>query len=252
MDINDIYILIRARFEGLIPQKKVERFDKWLTSDEYQKEKDKALQQIWDRIPNSYDADASEVLSQMTNRQGEEHAHSLWYRLRYVAAAAVLLLLSSTVAWYVSGNYYNDGAELQTLVAAYSEIKKVVLSDGTTVRLNSGSTLTYPKQFRGKERKVMLQGEGFFEVAKDKAHPFVVSAGGLNVKVLGTKFNIRGYADDDYITATLVEGSILVYDNDERSVKLMPNMQAKFSNFLEYCLQLADTQIKSPPFTNGG
>lgn len=229
MDIEDIYILVRARFEGLVPQNKVERFDKWLISDKYCKEKDEALKLLWDTLPTSYDENAAETVSQMTGILRETHTRPLLQRLRYVAAAAIILLITSTATWYISSNYYNNGAELQTLVAAYSEVKKVVLSDGTTVRLNSGSTLTYPKRFNGKERKVVLQGEGFFDVARDEAHPFIVSAGELNVKVLGTKFNMRGYADDDCITATLVEGSILAYDDYGRSVRLKPNMQVKFN-----------------------
>lgn len=251
MDIKDIYILVRARFEGLIPQKKAERFDKWLASNSYQKEKDEALKQIWNQIPTKYDEDTSMALSQMAYVQEKSSTHSMWLRLRYVAAAAALLLIASTTAWYISSSYYKNNTELQTLVAAYSEVKEVVLSDGTTVRLNSGSTLTYPKQFHGNERKVVLQGEGFFNVAKDEAHPFVVNAGSLNVKVLGTKFNLRNYADDDYIMATLVEGSILAYDDSGQSVKLKPNMQAKYSK-INNMIETSDVEAKESTLWQNG
>lgn len=84
----------------------------------------------------------------------------------------------------------------------------LILADGTKVWLNSESTLKYPVQFVGKIRKVKLTGEGYFEVANNKAKPFVIESHGTEVKVLGTKFNVSAYNDDGDITTTLVEGSV--------------------------------------------
>ncbi|MFD2941029.1 FecR family protein [Flavobacterium notoginsengisoli] len=102
----------------------------------------------------------------------------------------------------------------------YNEIKipygktfKITLSDGTSVNMNAGSSLKYPVQFiKGHNREVILEGEAFFDVEKDKAHPFIVKTRGVNVKVLGTKFNVSSYKEDKDINTVLIEGSVSLAD----------------------------------------
>jgi transmembrane sensor len=84
----------------------------------------------------------------------------------------------------------------------------IILPDGTNVWLNAESSLTYPVAFTGKQRKVVLKGEGYFEVAKDKDMPFTVHTDNADVNVLGTHFNVNAYADDDNVKTTLLEGSV--------------------------------------------
>lgn len=87
---------------------------------------------------------------------------------------------------------------------------KVVLPDGTAVWLNAGSSLHYPTAFTEKVRRVRLEGEAFFEVAKNAAQPFVVEAKGITATVLGTSFNINSYPDEENLVTTLVTGSLRV------------------------------------------
>ncbi|WP_461633384.1 FecR family protein [Labilibaculum euxinus] len=86
----------------------------------------------------------------------------------------------------------------------------LTLADGTKVWLNSESSLKYPVQFIGEIRKVELTGEAYFEVAHNKSKPFIIESHGTEVKVLGTKFNVSAYNDEEDITTTLVEGSVQV------------------------------------------
>lgn len=102
---------------------------------------------------------------------------------------------------------------------------QLVLPDGTKVWLNSASAISYPEVFTGKERHVKLTGEAYFEVAKNKEKPFYVSLNQVQVKVLGTHFNITAYADDQNITATLLEGAVQVTKNKVQSL-LIPGQQA--------------------------
>lgn len=103
-----------------------------------------------------------------------------------------------------------------TLNVPYGKRFDVVLSDGTHIFLNSGTTLLYPVAFVRKEhRTVFLNGEAYFDVAKDAEHPFVVNTNGLDIKVLGTKFNVSHYAEDKGINTVLVEGSVELHKNDE-------------------------------------
>jgi len=104
----------------------------------------------------------------------------------------------------------NDNPEqMNTLSTANGEIQKIKLQDGTIVFLNAASSITYPSSFASaKTRKVELKGEGYFEVAKDKVHPFIVRTRNEEVEVLGTHFNINAYLDEPAIKTALLEGSI--------------------------------------------
>lgn len=102
------------------------------------------------------------------------------------------------------------------LLVPYGKTFELILSDGTKVHLNSGTTLKYPVKFiKGKKRQVFLTGEAYFNVTKDKTHPFVVNANNLNVRVLGTQFNVSSYPEDGSIKTVLVEGSVALYDHNK-------------------------------------
>lgn len=118
-------------------------------------------------------------------------------------------------------------------------IYSVVLPDGSKVWLNAASTLKYPSRFGPGERTVELDGEGYFEVAKDNDRPFLVKSKGQVVRVLGTVFNVNAYHDEEFIITTLVEGAVSVFATDdsrpagdyrhESSILLEPNQQARFN-----------------------
>lgn len=105
------------------------------------------------------------------------------------------------------------------------------LSDGTKVWLNSETTLRYPVQFAGSERRVELTGEAFFEVTRNEKIPFLVESGNQTVKVLGTEFNISSYKDDRFVYTTLVNGSVEVFSRSMPEVRqlLAPNEQSSLS-----------------------
>ena len=101
----------------------------------------------------------------------------------------------------------------------------LILADGSKVWLNAASSLRFPASFSGKERKVELLGEAYFEVAKNAAMPFKVKTNGMEVEVLGTHFNINSYEDESAIRTTLLEGSIKI-NNHGNSSLLKPGEQA--------------------------
>jgi len=116
-----------------------------------------------------------------------------------------------------------------TLTTPRGGVYQVVLPDGTNVWLNAASSITYPIAFTGNERDVKLNGEAYFEVAKNKKKPFYVNINNVRVRVLGTHFNIAAYNDDNNITTTLLEGSVQVTKNKSLSL-LKPGQQADISN----------------------
>lgn len=130
------------------------------------------------------------------------------------------------------GIAYTDGGliaatdQVVTAVIAVPRggIYHVTLQDGTKVSLNSGSTLHYPVHFNGTERKVVLEGEGYFEVARNAQQPFIVQTGVQKLKVLGTHFNIQAYPGEK-ISSTLLEGSVELTAGNG-STRLKPGYQA--------------------------
>ena len=101
----------------------------------------------------------------------------------------------------------------------------ITLSDGTIVYLNSESELRYPVNFVGRDRRVYLSGEAYFDVVQDEAHPFIVDMGNSSVRVLGTSFDVRAYADEDEVLTTLVQGSVK-FSAGMEFVTLEPGKQA--------------------------
>ena len=135
-------------------------------------------------------------------------------------ASGKMITLSGTKTGIVIGNdvKYNDGSLVQngtteTLIATtpIGGTYTITLSDGTKVWLNADSKLEFPSKFGKKgQRMVRLSGEGYFEVARDHAHPFLVRTDKQEVTVLGTHFNINAYHDEEAVKTTLLEGSVSV------------------------------------------
>ena len=158
------------------------------------------------------------------------------------AAVAVLCVLG----WWAY--YMFAPVPLQT-VSTLAETRTVTLPDQTEIVLNRYSSLTYPERFRGKDRKVQLQGEAYFEVSKDAAHPFKVEAGAIIVQVLGTHFNVEAYPEDTQVKTTLLEGSVSVslIGKAEESLILSPNESAIYNTSEEIIWRNGTLLFKSIP-----
>ena len=116
-----------------------------------------------------------------------------------------------------------------TIVVPRKGEYRVTLADGSTVHLNSESELRFPTAFTGKERRVYLKGEGYFEVERDTVRPFVVAADETEVRVLGTRFNVNAYDAEDVTRTTLMEGKVSVGDSVAgKAVVLSPGWQAEW------------------------
>ena len=132
---------------------------------------------------------------------------------------------------YDASNKKNQTVNYNSLVVPRGGEFQLKLEDGTKVWVNSETRLRYPTKFPNGERVVLLEGEAYFEVNKDKSRPFIVKTQGVDVKVLGTQFNISSYADDETIQTTLVEGIVAVMDSKNPGTNLLldPGYQAVFS-----------------------
>ena len=149
-------------------------------------------------------------------------------RLIMQYAAAALVLIAST--FFATQYFLTDTGnkeDMNTLVVPAGQRAQLTLQDGTSVWLNAQSTLTYPARFSGKMRRVTVSGEAYFDVAANPKKPFIVSTQNMEMKVLGTQFNVYSYLGTGCIKTDLVEGSLMVYSKQSptASVTLKPNEQ---------------------------
>lgn len=133
------------------------------------------------------------------------------YGFRAFAAAAAILLVLGSAYLYRSkiSRVFNPVHQLETY-SKNAERKQLILADGTKVWLSPNSKLTYPAQFNEDKRLVRLDGEAFFEVTHDAAHPFIIQSEQVSTTVLGTSFNVSAYKDQKNINITLVTGKVAV------------------------------------------
>lgn len=159
-----------------------------------------------------------------------------WKRWRYAAAVALLTILSGW--WYF--NIPEEHASQPSVQISYiskqtdrGEKRSVTLDDGTVVKLNADSRLRYSTAFgQDSIRKVYLEGEAFFDVARDTLHPFQIYTGNVITTVLGTSFNIEAFAPDEEIAVSVVSGEVKVAQQDafnEQIVYLLPGEQAVYT-----------------------
>lgn len=164
-------------------------------------------------------------LSQNISRPKKRISFPKWAR---VAASIVLM---ASVVYFV---HINTKAEEKvdpivevTKTTEWGQKLNLTLADGTQIRLNSGSTITYPDRFEGDVREVVLEGEAFFDVAKNPDKPFVIRSGEVLTTVLGTSFNINTYPDSQQIAVTVASGKVKVASH-ENEIHLGPNEQGIF------------------------
>jgi len=184
---------------------------------------------VSDRINDAAGIDVERSLRQFKRRMHAGRRISLRRSAVRIAAAAVIaaVLLAGGLTTVLLSKRL---AQPVTVVTQLGERSQVVLPDGTKVWLNSSSSVEYVAPFFSRQRRVKMEGEAYFEVEHDRRAPFVVSTNGLDIEVLGTRFNIRNDDSDHRITTVLLEGAVKAYaSGDEKAaVRLRPSQQLVF------------------------
>ncbi|MCK3685731.1 FecR family protein [Maribellus sp. YY47] len=151
--------------------------------------------------------------------------------LRSVLKYAAVLVFAVAISYSLQ-HYFDRTAPLSMneVICPAGQIAEIVLADGTHVWLNAESTIRYSNAFNAKNRKVELSGEAFFDVVKDEKNPFSVKVDEMQVKVLGTSFNINAYPGNNLLETTLVEGKIeLLSPKGEKIIELKPGEMASYN-----------------------
>ncbi|MEQ7802014.1 FecR domain-containing protein [Pedobacter sp. ASV1-7] len=219
------------------PQDKISRS---FYEPELEFEVKKDLYQFLERQPESHegDPDFDPLYDRLCHKIAEEvkqkQRKKVIKLIRYVLTRAAIFLLGIlSYALVLHPYFYPKAATELTLIAPGNALSEAILPDGTKVFLNAKSSIRYYQDEKTKLREVFLTGEAWFDVHKDKVHPFVVNTSGYKIRVHGTRFNVRAFPGDQEITTTLQHGSVEILPRDEKqelsSVILKPGQKFVFS-----------------------
>lgn len=149
----------------------------------------------------------------------KKHVFSLIWKI-----AAMLFIVTSIYLYKTSSPAIPVKSALNIVHTLSGEKKMITLPDGTKVTINAASKLSFPSTFKDSIREVFLVGEAFFDVKKDRLHPFIIRTGKMDVRVLGTAFNVKAYSNDKFSETTLIRGSVQVTlaDRPEDRIILKP------------------------------
>lgn len=205
--------LIVNYLTGHLTGNMLEELKKWIDASPDNKKYFVEQQEIWFSAMNCELVDkynknrAFAIFKERINIEKRSNNRKAINGWRYVAAVVLLLIIGGFSYWMGRLNIKNRFANI-AIEAPLGARTKLVLSDGTLVWLNSGTRMTYSQGFGVVNREVILEGEGYFEVTKNKEIPFVVRTKELGLKVLGTKFNFRDYPEDKEVVVSLLEGKV--------------------------------------------
>ena len=179
-------------------------------------DKDKAFENFRNRVESQKEI-------QSTSHQGF-NLSALW---RYAAVVAIIIAVGCISYWQGEVNVKDTFADI-SVEAPLGSKTKLYLPDGTLVWLNAGSRMTYSQGFGVDNRKVELEGEGYFEVKRNEKIPFFVKTKDLQLQVLGTKFNFRDYPEDHEVVVSLLEGKVGLNNllREEKEAVLSPDERA--------------------------
>lgn len=233
MEKSRVYNILRRLTDHTVLSEHRHLIRNWLTGSNNTPEKESAMRQIWLETEATADEHIHQSLKKTMQkiRRAEYHTPKVSLQSRLIRYAAILILplITGIAAWWLAKNEYTEPEMIECYVPNGKQ-ETVELPDGSIIQINSGSLLVYPHEFSKNKRSVFLSGEANFTVAKDARKPFIVNTGPLKVEVLGTKFNIDSYPDNDIITTTLENGSIKIYKSDEpeKAIIMRPDEQVVY------------------------
>lgn len=233
--------LLAKKLSGEISADELAEFNRLIASDSAFQKEYEAIKAYWTEDDEPYENIVS-IFEDIKVRAGIPDTDNLVelhkpkkdrVLILRIAAAASVLIIISTFFYFIKLKPEQPAALVLTeLKTGNGAIKNIRLPDGTSVTLNAASVLKYPGTFAGKTREVYLSGEGFFDVAKDHSHPFIVHTNKSDIQVLGTAFDIKCYDTDSLFEATLFRGSIeaSVKNASDSKVLLKPSDKLVIEN----------------------
>jgi len=222
---------------GKLTDEQNESIVRWIGKSEKNQAYFTKLKEAWEKhklknielSPMEIERSWEEVRARTIDITPEKQTTS-WPKVLMRIAAVLIIGLSIGYFGYYYLAPFQEPANIEQ--ASSSEIKEVLLQDGTRVWLNKSSKLSYSDDFNSNQRTVNLTGEAYFEVERNPEKPFIIQSKGMSVQVLGTSFNVDNRTADNQQTVTVTSGKVAVYDseNDKNQVHLIKNEVAFFDN----------------------
>ncbi|MFZ1528780.1 MAG: FecR family protein [Ferruginibacter sp.] len=228
-----LYNLLARKLSGEASSLDIQELNNLLSESYENRQLAQTLEYLWkDKINYPKDAIKEERFNYIIEclREDEEERGKIvrfWNRYRYYIAAAASIPLIFFIFTLFSEKEQKELPKTAAIareeaITPPGSRKQMILPDGTKAWLNAGSKLTYPKSFNAQTREVELEGEAYFDVVKNEQKPFIVHTSGIDIRVLGTIFNVKDYATDPSIEATLLRGMIeVVNKNDPGASKVI-------------------------------
>lgn len=222
---------VRDYFYGRCSTEEELQLQKWFAQNASTPQADALLHDLFEEIHVKNPVLAGEAFRRFCTRIGREvptersggKTGTVLQWSRRVAAVLIIPLLAALAFLYTGRDRTSEWKEV---FVPMGERSRLELADGTQLWLNSGTRVTYPVRFCGRQRKIFVDGEVFAEVTPDKRHPFLISAGEIGIEVLGTRFNMRAYNTDSSVEVVLVDGSVRFDVNSPKcaeQVTMVPN-----------------------------
>ncbi|MEZ2440802.1 FecR family protein [Chitinophaga sp. RCC_12] len=206
MSNDRIWILLGKQFSGDISREELSELETLLKDDPEAAASQELAATIW-QSPMQEVTDMQHSKERIWETVNPELQRNNIRKLVAMAAAAAVLAAAWTL-WHFTRT---TAPAVQQLSSAPGGKSKVILPDGSIVWLNSNTQLCYEKNsFGQQQREITLTGEAFFDIAKSEGVPFIIHAGKVNIRVLGTAFNVKAYTGDSAVSTTLVRGKIAV------------------------------------------
>jgi ferric-dicitrate binding protein FerR (iron transport regulator) len=250
MENDHLSELLRKYANGECTPEEIKLIDEWYMSHEQNPDDDRLMNinerenlesRMFERIKENVQPSTASVI-QRPLTPGKS-----WYR----AAAAVIILIAAGLGIYISGHqrlFPNDEASIPSVnVSKFTNnsngVIEKLLSDGTVIRLQPKGSIEFPEIFGVDKREIVLSGEAFFDVTKDKKRPFIINTDDVTVRVLGTSFNVRAYEGAKEISVAVVTGKVSVYANGDvveteqstvdKEIILTPNQEVVYNTVNE-------------------
>lgn len=235
-DNNRIDELLPRYCEGQVAEEERLQVETWMSESEENRRIAKQIHTLYlaaDTIQVMKKVDTEKALSRVKSRMTSKKK-TMWWEWAQRAVAVLFIPLLVTLMLQYLGNGEQELAQMMEIKTNPGMTTSLTLPDGTLVFLNSESTLSYPSRFDGDTRNVNLQGEAYFEVAKNPEKKFIVSTPHRSqIEVLGTHFNVEAYEKENRVSATLVEGKIgFIYkcDNTSKKVLMAPGQKLVYDS----------------------
>lgn len=218
---TEYWELIAKKLAGELSSEEEKEFEQWLKSDSLNQQRLKEAEYIWKTsgsLNKNFEPDTEQAWLRLKEQVDDGKiktlpvSKTLW--LKIAAGIAAVVVLGFLIKYLMTERVADMPLPVMAEIITTDSVKVFYLSDSTRISLNKNSRFTYPEKFTDSVRMVSLAGEAFFEVTPHAIRPFIIEAGKMETRVLGTSFNIRAYEKDEEVKVSVVTGKVQVAIKD--------------------------------------